>query len=124
MWDTDERDQFYRQLLLLAEAMGETISAVRLAAYAGALDDLPARQVGFAIHDAIRTCRFFPKPVEIRELASASLAWLDDRRAEFERLHGRAALLGPEPISEADTQENFARLADAIRRLGHTRRMD
>lgn len=122
MWDAEDRDQFYRQLSLLAEAMGEPVSAVRLAAYAGALEDLPAKQVGFALHDAIRECRFFPKPVEIRELAMASIAWLDYRRAELGRSLDLGATNEP-PWTAEELVANKGRLAKMVKQLAAGKRV-
>jgi hypothetical protein len=60
------------QVTLLAEAMGGTVTPVRLKIYAGDLADIGQSQLAVAFHRARRECRFFPKIAELRELAGAS----------------------------------------------------
>jgi len=57
------------QLTVLAELLGETVSAQRLALSAQTLSDLSEQQLKSAFARAARECKFFPKPVELRELA-------------------------------------------------------
>jgi hypothetical protein len=56
----------------LAEFYGESLSDIRLELYVGALEDLTADQVEQAAKLAIKTSRFFPKPVELIELVKGS----------------------------------------------------
>ena len=66
----------------LAETFDAPLTATRTELYFRALEDLPLVTIQTAAGRAIRECRFFPKPVELRELAgqddqtAAELAWL------------------------------------------------
>lgn len=69
-----EADQkaFGQVIVVLAEAFGERLSPERLALYFNALSDLTLDLVNRAAEKAARECRFFPKPVELRELVLGS----------------------------------------------------
>ena len=54
----------------------------RLLIYREALDDLPADLLAKAVKLAIRQCRFFPVPAELRQLVEADLI---ERRAHLHR---------------------------------------
>ncbi len=69
---------FARELALVAETFGATISSAHIEIYFRALNDLPLEQVRAAMDAACRRLRFFPKPVELRELITGS----PDERAE------------------------------------------
>lgn len=71
-----ESVEFAERLTLLAEALGGQLTPARVALYRAALDDLPFDRVREALNLSARTCKFFPKPVEVRELVSGNL---DDR---------------------------------------------
>ena len=64
-----ERPAFGELLALLGETFNEPVSASRAAAYWLALHDVPLAELRPAVTRAIQTCRFFPKPVELREAA-------------------------------------------------------
>jgi hypothetical protein len=70
----DERDSIrvIAAVNALAEFYGERLSDIRLELYVGALEDLTADQVEQAAKLAIKTSRFFPKPVELIELVKGS----------------------------------------------------
>jgi hypothetical protein len=57
------------QLTILAEAMGETMTSARLKIYVGDLVGIEQESLATAFQRARRECRFFPKIVELRELA-------------------------------------------------------
>jgi hypothetical protein len=59
------------QVTILAEALGETMTAARLKVYATDLADLERSQLEIVFQRARRECRFFPKISELRELAGA-----------------------------------------------------
>lgn len=63
---------FGLRIAALAEALGEPMSDLRTEAYFGALSDLPLAAVIAAMQAALTTCRFFPKPVELRELVEGT----------------------------------------------------
>jgi hypothetical protein len=95
---------FAELLALLGETFQEPISEARCAAYFDALRDLPLAAVQAAVREALRDCRFFPRPVELRERAGyvpVSPAWVNERLSEG---------IGGKPVSD------FVRLF--VRRLG------
>ncbi|MEW6212924.1 MAG: hypothetical protein AB1631_31665 [Acidobacteriota bacterium] len=57
---------------ILAESFGERISDGRIEAYFRALSDMSIDQIELAAIWALRSCRFFPRPVEIREMVEGS----------------------------------------------------
>lgn len=66
-WDT-----FAKAMTVLAESLGGDLSAGSMQAYFRALDDLPIEQVEYGMSECLKSCRFFPKPVEIREAVEGS----------------------------------------------------
>lgn len=67
MTETD-RPAFARALFVLGETFNESISDLRAEGYFDALRDFSLEEATAAIREALRTCKFFPKPVELREL--------------------------------------------------------
>lgn len=67
-----DRPAFLRGLLVLGEAFNEPVSDLRIEAYFDALSDLPVMNVLSAMRSAIKAESFFPKPVQIRNLALGS----------------------------------------------------
>ena len=122
-WTTDERETFLRNLAVLAETLGETVTTGRLVGYAVALDDVPAECVGYGIERAMKECTFFPKPVELRELGEQSRKWRAVREREHDRfLEHRQKALGP-PLSDEEIRANIARLQEVVKGLANKRRM-
>jgi hypothetical protein len=78
---SQDREAFARMLYALGDTFAEAVSELRAEAYFDALRDLPVGEVLAAGRRAIRECRFFPRPVELRELIEgrtedrAELAW-------------------------------------------------
>lgn len=78
-----DRKHFAEAMVILGETFNEPVSEVRIEAYFSALSDLPMAAVGAAVRSAVRTLRFFPKPVEIREMVlgspsdNADAAWAE-----------------------------------------------
>lgn len=78
----DDRIAFAQGLFLLGETFNEPVSEVRAEGYFLALRDVPVADVLEAIQRAITECRFFPRPVELREMIGgrvedrAEIAWL------------------------------------------------
>ena len=73
-----DRPLFAEALHVLGETFNETISDVRAEAYFRALQDLPIEVVNAAVLTALRTSKFFPKPVEVRDLVFGNV----DSRAD------------------------------------------
>lgn len=69
-----DRPRFAAALAMLAEAYAETVSHARAAAYFLALEDLAIGELEAAVHTCLRTCRFFPRPAELREAIEGSIA--------------------------------------------------
>lgn len=67
-------NKFTKAITVLAESLGGDLSAGSMQAYFRALDDLPIEQVEYAMGQCLKSCRFFPKPVEIREAVQGSEA--------------------------------------------------
>ena len=63
------RQHFAVRLASLAEVYGANLTPALLTEYFAALSDLPLEAVIIGMGNAAKTCRFFPRPVEIRELA-------------------------------------------------------
>lgn len=81
MTDADHR-RFGELLALLGEVFNEPVTTARVAGYWLALQDLPFGIVHDGVQEALKTCRFFPKPAEIRTLGSATMvdaAWVNHR---------------------------------------------
>lgn len=83
---------FKADLLTTAELFGESLSAARILAYFEALADLPLVAVSAALTQARRTLRFFPKPVEIREVLVGSVE--DRAREAWRRVLGALEHVG------------------------------
>ncbi|HWO72170.1 MAG TPA: hypothetical protein VNN21_01280 [Dehalococcoidia bacterium] len=60
-------EAFVERLVITAEVFGEPLSPLKAGAYFQALSDLDLKAVTTALARCERNCRFFPKPVEVRE---------------------------------------------------------
>ena len=67
----EDRERFMRAAITCAEALGCEMTPARLAIYSEVLADLPIQALERAFFEATRSMRFFPKPVELRDLATA-----------------------------------------------------
>jgi hypothetical protein len=122
-WSTDEREAFLRNLSVLAETLGETVTTGRLVGYAVALEDVPAECIQIGLERAMRECKFFPKPVELRELGEQSPKWKraqEARRQAIQECHQKA--LGP-GLTDEQIQANIDKLKAVVKRLAFKRRM-
>lgn len=70
--DIRDSTEFANRLAALGEVFDVKLSGARQALYFEALRDLDFSLLAEAMNDAVRMCRFFPKPVELRELAMGS----------------------------------------------------
>lgn len=81
-----DRERFGRMMFALGDTFNEPVSDIRIEAYFDALRELDATDVLSAGRRAIAECRFFPRPVELRELMhgntedDAEFAWNTMRR--------------------------------------------
>jgi hypothetical protein len=85
--DTSQNAEFRRRLEGLAEVFDTKLSPQRIALYFAALMDLELPAVVIGLNQAVRVCKFFPRPAEIRTLVlgdsedRAEAAWLAFRQA-------------------------------------------
>lgn len=63
-----DRLTFAEGMFMLGETFNEPISDVKVEAYFQALIDYDIAQVTTAVQGALRGCKFFPRPIELREL--------------------------------------------------------
>ena len=80
-----DRPAFAELLALLGETFHEPISEARVAGYWIALHDLPLPALQAAVREALRSCRFFPRPAELREYAGyvpVSPGWVNQQLSE------------------------------------------
>lgn len=108
----DDRERFGELITLLGEVFNEPVSAARSAGYWMALEDLSLARVGEATQHAIRHCKFFPRPGELREFAGAGIPDAGSINALVVEYFGR---LGTE-LRRAD--DPFVALV--VKRLGGT----
>jgi hypothetical protein len=77
----EDRAAFARMLFAVGDTFNEPVSELRAEAYFDALNDLPIADVLAAGRRAIAESRFFPRPVELREMIdgtmdeAAEIAW-------------------------------------------------
>jgi hypothetical protein len=67
-----DRPAFAEAMLTLCETFNEPLSDVKVEAYFGALNDSDIGAVLGACRHALRSCKFFPRPVELREFITGS----------------------------------------------------
>ncbi len=64
----DDLPSFCEAMTALAVGLGEELTEQRARLYFAALGDLEIGEVRTAVKRGLRQCRFFPRPVELREL--------------------------------------------------------
>jgi hypothetical protein len=80
-----DRPAFAQLLALLGETFREPISEARVAGYWLACEDVPLPALQAAVREALRTCKFFPRPAELRERAGyvpVGPAWVNHALSE------------------------------------------
>lgn len=118
----DDRPAFAEAMHLLGETYNEHVSELRAEGYFDGLSDLSLAELNRAVRLALRACRFFPKPVELRELltgtpdANADAAW-----GELIREVRRVGYLGTPTFSDertllaiGETWGNWAHLCQTL----------
>lgn len=75
----EEAPEFIGRLMALGELFNAELSASKQALYFEALQDLDWRDLRVAMGQAVKDCKFMPKPAELRELTLGSL---EDEAAE------------------------------------------
>lgn len=81
---TQDRDAFGRMMFALGDTFNEPVSEIRVEAYFDALSDLETPDVLAAGRRAIAECRYFPRPVELRDMVEGSSA--DNAEAAWNEL--------------------------------------
>ena len=77
----EDRPAFAEAMHALGETFNEPVSDIRAEAYFDALSDYSLAEVNTAVRVALRRCKFFPRPAELRELLdgnaedNAEVAW-------------------------------------------------
>lgn len=84
--------RFMGRLLTVAELFDIALSDRRAQAYYDLLSDLPLEVAELGLAAAAATCRFFPKPIEVREAATGDLETLTERG--WQGLHTAARKAG------------------------------
>lgn len=99
-------NRFTAGLVALADLLDVTLAETRIEGYFKALADLPIETVEAALDVCARSCKFFPKPAEIREAVlgtpadHAALAW--DRVLTAIGVHGfRSSVDFRDPVVHA-----------------------
>jgi len=69
----DDREAFGQLMALLSATFREPMNSFRTVAYWHALADLPIETVRCGVEQALKTCRFFPRPAELRDAAGAGV---------------------------------------------------
>lgn len=81
-----DREAFGRMMFALGDTFNEPVTDIRIEAYFDALSSFPIAEVLTAGRLAIAECRYFPRPVELREMVvgtdddQAEEAWNEMRR--------------------------------------------
>ena len=91
--------------------MGEPMTATRLTAYAAVLEKTPFGAVVIGLEKAAEECRYFPKPVEVRDLGICSREWAHAKALDAELTAQRYL---PEPMTTEQRLENIDRLRRLI----------
>ncbi len=69
----EERPRLARVLAILSETFNEPVSDVRAEGYLMGLNDIPIEDIERGARLALKQCKFFPRPAELRELAIGDL---------------------------------------------------
>jgi len=71
MWNADDKGKFIIRFAEFAELMGEPMSPARIVNYCAALErTVSVDQALAALDRAAESCRFFPKPADLREIVA------------------------------------------------------
>lgn len=96
-----DRPAFARALFVLGETFNEPISDLRAEGYFDAMRDFSLEEASAAIRVALRTCKFFPRPVELREMVEGDTdANADQGWAEVIREVRRVGYLGTPMVAD------------------------
>lgn len=108
MTSNDHRE-FVQHLTALAELFDAKVSAARMALYFETLREFPLREVIRALNHAAKTCKFFPRPAELREFLvgdsedAVEAAWMAFRSAMSRLGYMSSVLVQDAALGEAIT---------------------
>ena len=77
--ETSDQEKFANSLGVLCEIFDKQISPIVIRAYFQALRPYPVEEVEGAISQAIVSCKFFPRPVELIELITGGREAIEDK---------------------------------------------
>jgi len=114
MTDQD-KEQFAQAMAGAAEVLGSEITKPKLHLYFECLRHLPIEQVERALIHAVAQLKFFPKPVELLDLAGESRVLLSDRAlvessktiSALERHGAYASVCFDDPVTQAVIERHF-----------------
>ena len=89
---SSDAPEFLSQLMALSELFNAKLSAAAQTLYFDALIDLDLESIRVAMTEAARTCKFMPKPAEVRDLILGPADMWAEK--EWEELKGLARRLG------------------------------
>lgn len=117
----DDRAAFAEAMHALCETFNEPMSDIRSEAYFDALCEFGIEQVNDAARLAIRQCRFFPRPVELREfIIGTAEGHADTAWAELVREIRRVGYIGTPDFSDERTLRAICETWGSWRRLCET----
>ena len=108
----EQAPEFLARLMALGELFNAKLSEAAQTLYFDALSDLDIDDVVCGMTDAAKSCKFMPKPIEIRELATSSVD--DDAEESWEALKSNSRRLGAydsswrDDVSETAIQTLYA----------------
>jgi hypothetical protein len=110
-----DREAFARLMYALGDTFNEPVSELRAEAYFDALRDLSVEDVLAAGRRAIAECRFFPRPVELRDMVHGS--GTDQAEVAWNHLRQLVRRVGYVGIDGRGTPPEFP--DDAMRRAAY-----
>lgn len=117
----NDRPKFAEAMHALGETFNEPVSDIRAEAYFDALRDVPLAQVAVAVRLAIRTCRYFPKPVELREMVTGQSGELADKAwGDVLTQIRRVGYMGTPTFEDGRIEETIRQVWGSWRRLCET----
>jgi hypothetical protein len=121
----DDRVAFGRLLHGAAEALGETLTPVRLGLYFRLLADVPLAAVTEALDRHLRVSPWFPKPCELRpQLPDAAEAWAEVQANAGRRGSGGLSPLTREAVKHLGGWFRFSQLTATGQRIEFTQTYD
>jgi hypothetical protein len=94
-WENQtERDKFLNAFLALAEMWDKECSETLIRMYFKSIEEHSIESVEAALGKALKTCRFFPKPVDINELCRGGNI-SDQAEVEWGKVIGAVEHVGP-----------------------------